>query len=101
WISSLPRNIGCPPKYTAAPSDETLVLVDLLENIRVTSLPFKASLISEPTGSPDLISFLWYAARATSEANSDVLRSEMDTKCFKPLDIFEYDRCTTLNIDML
>jgi hypothetical protein len=40
-MSSLPRNIGCPPIIETAASVETLVLVLLLLNIIATVLPLR------------------------------------------------------------
>lgn len=57
WISSLPRNIGCPPIAATAPSVEIRVLVLRLLNESATDLP--ANVPRTELGiEPDLITCL-------------------------------------------
>lgn len=76
-MSSLPRNIGCPPKYAAAPSEEILVLVDLLLKSSATNSPCNGH-VSGLT--PAFISFLWCCALLTRDTNSGVVKSAMEIK---------------------
>ena len=78
-MSSLPRNIGWPPKYTVAASVETRVLVlRLLNNIAMV-LPVRAP--NRFSGVvPDLRAAFARAAPLTSEVSSADVTSAMDRK---------------------
>ncbi|KAH3683953.1 hypothetical protein WICPIJ_005086 [Wickerhamomyces pijperi] len=81
WMSSLPKNIGWAPKKAEAPSEEILVLVDLLEKTRATVLPksfwwfFKMSDLES-----SLMIFLKAMALVTRVSNSLLDNSEMEIK---------------------
>jgi hypothetical protein len=79
-MSSLPKNIECPPIVTTAASVDTRVRVDLLENIKATVLP--ANVPCREAGMyPALIAcFACAACRTRVESSFDV-RSAMERKC--------------------
>lgn len=79
WMSSLPRNIGCPPMVTTAPSVDILVLVLRLLKVMATVLPLSAP--ARPGGvEPDLMAFLCAAALRTSVVSSVGVRSAMERR---------------------
>ena len=79
-MSSFPRNIGCPPIVTTAPSVDILVLVLRLLNAIATTFP-----ANEPKRDfgidPDFIVRLCEEALRTSVVNSDGVRSAIERKC--------------------
>jgi len=80
-MSSLPKNIGYPPRCTVAPSVEILVLVLLLLNINATAR--LDSIFLRGCGSNVLVlsMVLKSPARLTSAASSVWERSLMERKC--------------------
>lgn len=78
-MSSLPRNIGCPPIVTTAPSVDIRVLVLRLLKVIATVLPVRAP--SRFFGmDPDLMAFLWDAALRISVVSSAGVRSAMERR---------------------
>lgn len=81
WISSFPKNIGCPPKCTTAPSVLILVLVLLLLNI-IATVCFASAFCSERANRlRALMAAFASAERLTRIASSELVRSLIDRKC--------------------
>jgi hypothetical protein len=79
WMSSLPRNMGCPPISVTAASVDTRVRVLRLLNIMAIVCP--ARLLDRVLGVwPDLTAVLYEDALRTSLVNSLGLRSAMDVR---------------------
>jgi hypothetical protein len=78
-MSSLPRNMACPPIVATAASVETRVRVERLLNIMATVLPVK--LLRMFLGmDPDLMEVLWEEALRTRVVSSLGVRSAMESK---------------------
>lgn len=78
-MSSLPRNIGCPPIVATAASVETRVRVERLLNIIATVLPVR--LLSTFLGiEPDLMEALWEDALRTRVVSSVGVSSAIERK---------------------
>lgn len=80
WMSSFPKNIGCPPIVETAASVETRVRVLRLLNIIATVLPLR-----EPNKllgtEPDLMEVLWDEALRTRVVSSAGDRSAIERRC--------------------
>jgi hypothetical protein len=74
WMSSFPRNMGCPPMAAMAASVETRVRVDRLLKDMAMVLPRSADR-SDSDWVPALMAALWAAAFCTRVANSEGVRS--------------------------
>src|SRR6266536_5459598 len=80
WMSSFPKNIGCPPIAETAASVDTRVRVLRLLNIIVTVLPVRAP--SKFLGTePDLMEVLWEEALRMRVVSSAGERSAMERRC--------------------
>lgn len=88
WMSSLPRNIGCPLINCTAASVDTRVLVLRLLNIMATVLPVRAPCSGfggcSPAAKAAFTAVLWEEALRTSLVNSAGVRSLMDSRCLGP-----------------
>lgn len=79
WISSFPRNMGCPPSLMTAASVDTRVRVERLLNIIATAWPLNFALRAKGT-SPALRAVLWEEALRTRWVSSVGVRSAMERK---------------------
>lgn len=80
-MSSLPKNMGEPPKAAMAPSVDTLVRVLRLLKVMATVFPTSAARRECGTSPVDLIAFLCAPAFRTSVVSSAGVRSAMERRC--------------------
>lgn len=78
WISSLPKNIGWPPRAVTAPSVDTLVRVLRLLKVMATVLPDR---VPSNLLEPDLMDCLCKCALRTRVTNSWGVKSAIDNRC--------------------